>query len=396
MKGAILLNMIQYKLFEEFKRTSKAIGKNLECTYDYINNSAKEDVSLLREILECWYSNYPKNEKFDLLKRMKKYETFDDAFFELYIHELFLKMGFFLTAHPKMLCSPNRPDYLAIKDECSIYIETKVDYNNSEKSRAKQNIINSIKDQINSIQSNNYKIILEDLDILSENQPSIKGFRKHITNHFSRLSYDEIKTQTETSFSNLPSYEYEDNGIRICYSIFYFYDKTRADPRIIYIDTSNKFEWGDCCNSLQKSLQLKANKYGEMRHPFIICINALDMMIDDEDVLNTIFGKLKTSLIINTVTNEVVEQQNYRECNGFFSTIQKRHPQVSAVLIFHMSAGTIGHPTYWYIENPQANIKINSNLIPLDKIVIKDNVLIKEVSPCKIYNILGIPEIWVK
>lgn len=168
------------KLFDNKNRVNLKPAKSNENTYDYLNNSAREEVEEVRNKLEKWFSIYPEEEKFEIKRRIKTREQFDSTFFEMYLYNLFTEMNFNIESHPEIKDSDNKPDFLISKVDKQIYVEAKVDYNLSEKEKKERRKLNHLIDSINSINNNKYKLILEELNILSKDQPSMKKFRNHL------------------------------------------------------------------------------------------------------------------------------------------------------------------------------------------------------------------------
>lgn len=81
-------------------------------------------MSKVRDTLERWFYNYPEEEKKELKSRFKK--DFDSSFYELFLHELFCKLGYDITIHPDLPSSPKKTDFLIAKDNLELYIEAKV------------------------------------------------------------------------------------------------------------------------------------------------------------------------------------------------------------------------------------------------------------------------------
>ena len=89
-------------LFDSFERTCLEFAKHNDNTYEYYNNSARTDMSKVRDTLERWFYNYPEEEKKELKSRFKK--DFDSSFYELFLYSIFGKfsMPFFSNSSLNM------------------------------------------------------------------------------------------------------------------------------------------------------------------------------------------------------------------------------------------------------------------------------------------------------
>lgn len=365
------------KLFDNKNRVNLKPAKSNENTYDYLNNSAREEVEEVRNKLEKWFSIYPEEEKFEIKRRIKTREQFDSTFFEMYLYNLFTEMNFNIESHPEIKDSDNKPDFLISKVDKQIYVEAKVDYNLSEKEKKERRKLNHLIDSINSINNNKYKLILEELNILSKDQPSMKKFRNHLQNQFLELNYKEVIEKTKEDFSILKTYTYSDDDLYIEYKIIGI-PEIYNDNRLIQIEGFRPVEWINCHISLRDSLFKKSSRYGEMEVPFIIAVNCLDYFLDEDDVRRAVLGDIKTSLYFDN-RGELAYSYDYHEDNGFFSyNHREQNNNVSGVLVYKLGLGNIDNPKYWFIYNPNAKYPLDLEDISLDSIIFKDGEFIKE------------------
>ena len=90
-------------LFDSIERRYLEAARHNENVYDYYNTSARTDITIIRNTLEGWFLNYPEHEKKELKSRFKK--DFDSAFYELFLYELFSKLG--VSIRPRACFSPS-------------------------------------------------------------------------------------------------------------------------------------------------------------------------------------------------------------------------------------------------------------------------------------------------
>ena len=81
----------------------------------------------IRKKIESWFTRVPESAKSDLRSRLR---SNDDrvhlgAFFELFLHELFVRVGYKVDVHPK-LESGNTPDFRVIGFDACFYVEAAV------------------------------------------------------------------------------------------------------------------------------------------------------------------------------------------------------------------------------------------------------------------------------
>ena len=66
-------------LFEQKIRTLQGPAEYNADLYTYYNDSARDDIDCIRNLIESWFENYPDSEKEDLKARFKA--AFNPTFF---------------------------------------------------------------------------------------------------------------------------------------------------------------------------------------------------------------------------------------------------------------------------------------------------------------------------
>lgn len=113
-------------LVAQSERTETRFNRENESTFAYLNLSARAPMTAAREVFEQWFAAYPDSGKADLRARFRSPidAQHQSAFWELYLHELFSRLGFTLEPHPDVEGSSNHPDFLVkAGDEAKFYLE---------------------------------------------------------------------------------------------------------------------------------------------------------------------------------------------------------------------------------------------------------------------------------
>ena len=154
-------------LFDSIERRYLEAARHNENVYDYYNTSARTDITIIRNTLEGWFLNYPEHEKKELKSRFKK--DFDSAFYELFLYELFSKLGYEITTHPDLPSSPKKPDFLICRDGLEMYVEAKVVTNKTDEQEAFERKRNEFYDNLNKLDSGDFYYMLNVLTFLLKN-----------------------------------------------------------------------------------------------------------------------------------------------------------------------------------------------------------------------------------
>ncbi|HLW33809.1 MAG TPA: hypothetical protein VKX40_16225 [Aequorivita sp.] len=118
------------KLFDKTSDIIIGPADNNENSFNYYHKSTRKDILIIRETIESWFLSFPDSEKIELKNRFDK--DMDSAFFELFLYQMFKKLGFLITIHPELEDSNKRPDFLIEKDGVQSYVEAKVCYDKSQ------------------------------------------------------------------------------------------------------------------------------------------------------------------------------------------------------------------------------------------------------------------------
>jgi hypothetical protein len=110
MPGLVSCSM----LFDDSERTETRIKRERESRFAYLNSSARAPMTAARKVFEQWFDSYPESGRSDLRARFRSPidGQHQSAFWELYLHEVFSRLGFTLEPHPDIDGSRNHPDFL--------------------------------------------------------------------------------------------------------------------------------------------------------------------------------------------------------------------------------------------------------------------------------------------
>src|SRR4051812_46909014 len=112
-------------LFDNIERQDKGPARHLEDSFSYYNRSARVGIAKIRAQLQEWFERYPRSDEAELAARFRA--DFQPAFFELFLHELSLRLGLEVTVHPDVGDGMStRPDFLLSEPGGTTYLEARV------------------------------------------------------------------------------------------------------------------------------------------------------------------------------------------------------------------------------------------------------------------------------
>lgn len=379
-------------LFDSFERTCLEFAKHNYNTYEYYNNSARADMSKVRDTLERWFYNYPEEEKKELKSRFKK--DFDSSFYELFLYELFCKLGYNITIHPDLASSPKKPDFLISKNNLEFYVEAKVVKSKTMEQEAFERKRNELYDNLNKLNTKDFLLNIEHLCFLTQKQPSTKRMIKYIEEELKRIDPDILSEELEKNgIENFPKIEYKNRDVHIIVSPIPVSLSAREEKALpIGIYPAEAF-WGGGEESLKNSIEKKAKRYGKLDKPFIICLNSLDIRTSGKiDVDNAIWGTLALSWSTNP---EGKDEKWIRQLDGVFCDEKgARLKNLTGVLVSKVYPHNVPVANYWLYEHPLSENKMDFNKIGLKFNYVNKGKIIDNTGD-DIGNILEISKDWL-
>ena len=112
-------------LFLPGPRTDLTARLHNEPAYDFLNRSADPFIDDIRQLMAGWLSHVSSEHADELRRRLqgKDDEQFESAFWELYLHEAYLRSGYGLTIHPEVAGTSRHPDFLVEGKGARFYLE---------------------------------------------------------------------------------------------------------------------------------------------------------------------------------------------------------------------------------------------------------------------------------
>ena len=380
------------KLFDQKKRTDLKPANHLDDDYDFYDRSAQPMFVKIRNLLNKWFDDYPKEDQVSLKAHFKN--DFQAAFFELFIHELFKKQGFKLKPHPKVEGTTKKPDFLVTSESDEFYIEVKHASDLSEQDESYEKRKALLYDEINRIESPDFFLHIRELTIKTRQQPSAKKVIKAINDKLLRHNPDKItELVNEHDLDHTPRINFEDDKIDIEISLIPKSPESRGKNGIRPIGIyPGEFSWGGAEDAIKKAIENKATRYGNLNLPYLICINSTSRTWTDiEDVMNALFGSLQVTVSADPSNNKEKWSRAY---DGIFlDTTGPKFTRVSGILITNIYPSNLHVADHWLVKHPFASRDLSFDDIYLSRLEVIESK-IESISGKKIKDILEVPHDW--
>ena len=324
-------------LFDSVDRIDPSPRGEMEDSFSFLNRVDTPFWGKVRALLEQWFTHYPAQESHDLREAFRSNLPAQHyaAWWELYLHELFHRLGYAVDVHPTLPDSPKTPDFLLCRDGSRLYVEAAVLFSGivtSERRTAPPWML----DAINHASSPNFFIRLVEVRQRGDHQLKRNEIVRPLEAWLAELDPGQV-LDIQRHGGELPTEVVGCRGWEIAFEAWPKNEaRGKAGPRVLGIGPIQAGGVNDI-EQLRSTLKRKAGRYGEPSIPFVIAVQCLSAFMELLDIEQALFG----SEAFEVPVDEISQARLYRQKNGFW--ISHRGPQnrrVSAVL-----TGVGLHPT---------------------------------------------------
>lgn len=280
------------RLFDDFPRAYEFPAGYSEASFEYLNRSANDPIRKIRAILEEWFSRYPESDQVELRKRFRsrKEHNHSAAVFELWLHELLLRLGCRVKIHPPLAHTDRKPDFLVESPRGRFYLEAIQTSGASDEESNAQSRLNILYDSLNSVKSPDFFIAI-DVDGLPRTPVPGREIKRFLERELSRLRPEFIEHLLNSGrIDLLPHWNFEHDGLRITCSPMPKPRELRGLPGVRTLGMKTFGGFVDSEGPIKVAVIKKASHYGVLDLPLVIAINATDVFVSDRDVLHALYG----------------------------------------------------------------------------------------------------------
>ena len=322
-----------------------------------VARASGEDADSIRAAMNLWFSHLPDSARMELRGRLSSSDDgqFHGAFWELYLHETLLRLGFEVTCHPALEAGSRQPDFLASREGKPVFYLEATSTNDAREEVGARARVNSVYASIAEIESDDFFTWLV-VEEQGSQPPALKRLRAHVQSWLRGLDANFIEQQFRSellqspSLVDLPSTNWIDAGWNITIRAVAKKQEARGLP----VDSSLGV-WGtralqvNDASQIRKALRGKGSAYGRFEVPYVIAIRTDHIFPSQNDVMDALFGS--SMIEIRTYSDGRRDSIPARSNDGYWLQGSAwRHTNVSAVLCANgLAAGshTQVTPTLW-------------------------------------------------
>lgn len=372
-----------------------------EKRFSYLNRCGRAECFRVREVLEDWFTRYPENEKDELRSRFQSGDDthFVSSFFELYLHELLVRLNYRVEVHPEVSePKSKKPDFLAITPGGKgLFVEAVIASDTTEEETATSSMKNVLYDTINTLKDPDFYVGIKEEGKLKTPPPGRK-IRNGLERWLRELDPDKCLLLTQQGkFDDLPKWNFSHDGWKIEFTAYPKSKEARGKPgrRLIGMHMSSGFQLIDSRTSIRQAIRRKASRYGSLEKPYIIAVNAMGGFVDQIDIMEALFGKEVLVFPQGLPPNVQPETKLTRQPDGAWtSTFGPRNTRVSGVLVGVSAVpSSIAAKDLELYHNPWAQHPCEGPITELTEYVPIENRITKEVGkhPRALFDL---PETW--
>jgi hypothetical protein len=388
----------QMKLFDDIERGDHKLNKYNEAKFNCLNLNGSIEFDRVRCELEEWFSHYQASDQTELRARFRSSIDVQHqaAFFELFLHELLLKLSCKVTVHPIIPNRSGTPDFLVESpDHEHFYIEATIASNESvtqTSTRARMNAVYDVLDR--EVNSPDFSVWIR-IDGAPSTPPPAKRIASFINAHLSNLDPDVILNLYESGkIEELPQWTFNHDGWKIGIVPIPKKPETRGKPGVRPIGIkSTSMQLIDDITPIRDAIIEKAGRYGELDLPFVVAVNVL-ALIDETEIMQALFGKEQFTVFFSpSEPSESTETQVSRLPDGaWIRHGGPRYTRVSAVLFATLlSPYNFSRVNLHLYHNPWSQRPYKSVLTRLTQIVPRNNQML-QIDGESIEAIFGLPK----
>ncbi len=352
-------------LFDNKARTNPEPSYARESTYTFLDRVDDPIFVAVREVLNAWVDRFASlHDKMainDLVGRLRSKDdiAFYAAFWELYLHEFFARLGFTIEVHPES-GKDARPDFRLTRDGREMYLEAVMPNpraGRSNESKGSKTVIEYIDAAFDPDFSVSVRFVAG-----SASAPSKKEVAREVEGWLAKLTWADPSEAGLDPRSPRPETELRVRGWVIGLRAWPRPPERRGDRKFPMIVTYPGMSGYPAAVSagIRTVLDEKASKYGDLDAPYILAVWVMSAMASESTPAEALFG---IALPIGDGTQPTGLPLTVDERDGLWTPT--RPGRLSAVLSansmhFNYSAVSRYLPRIWH--NPWAVQPVNQDL----------------------------------
>ncbi len=279
------------------------------------------------------------------------------AWWELYLHELFLRLGYEITIHPAIEGTERKPDFGLRRDGSELLVEASVVFSGISGSGEETGAAPGwMLAAFEAIENPNFFVSIHEITARGDKQLKRAEIASPTEEWLADLDPDQVTSEYEEE-GRFPALRIERRGWEIELEAWPVKPEARGRPGHRVLGAGPAMGGAvDDIGQLESKLKVKAGRYGRPKVPYVIAVLALSGFMERIDIAQALFGREAIVISDPGDAGRLIRQRN-----GFwFRGSRPINTRVSAVLMgvgLQPQALTRTAPELWvnpWAENPLA------------------------------------------
>ena len=320
------------KLFDEQDRTDPAPCREGEDSYSFLNRVNTPYWAQVRNLLESFFSRYPPEHSESLRRDFSSRlpGRHYAAWWELYLHELFLRLDYEITIHPAIEGTERKPDFGLRRDGSELLVEASVVFSGISGSEEETGAAPGwMLAAFEAIENPNFFVSIHEITARGDEQLKRAEIASPTKEWLAGLDPDQVTSEYEEE-GRFPVLRIERRGWAVELEAWPVKPEARGQPRHRVLGSGPAMGGAvDDVSQLESKLKVKAGRYGRPEVPYVIAVLSLSGFMERLDIAQALFGREAVVISDSDDAGRLIRQPN-----GFwFRGAGPINTRVSAVLM---------------------------------------------------------------
>lgn len=279
------------RLFDDVYRVDGSPARHAEDSFSFLNRADGVVWGRIRDVLDAWFAAYPAQHAADLRGRFRSNLAGKhwSAWWELYLHRLFTRLGYEAVVHPDVPGSASHPDFELSKPGERLYLEAVTVFSGVEDDEWDGIREGWIMDAVNRGRSRDFYVMIE-FGQLGTLRPKDEDIFGPLENWLSSLDPDEAAANYERSGA-LPKKTFVLRDWELSFEAIPLKPEARSDePGRLLAGGPVIGGFVNDKEQLRDTLKHKRSKYKAAEIPLVVAVNCASSFMHDGDIASALYG----------------------------------------------------------------------------------------------------------
>jgi hypothetical protein len=353
-------------VFDNITRNDLGPRDHGEPQFAYLNRSARPQFEMARRRVDEWFSRLCPGLKGGVFQRLRSGDDqeFDAGFWELYLHELFTRLGYEIACEPTL---PNgrKIDFLLRRGDVALYLEATIAGKPADQ-RGADARRNRIYRELDQIETSTFMMGISIDRAGGGDIPNLATLRAQLQEWLAGLDPDEAQQQWEAD-GEVPTYGWtDDSGWELTFEALpnkpEFRDQPVERPLGTFFDQTRGVIRDE--DPLARAVRRKQpSRYGDLAWPYVVAVSETPFDPGDTEShrSNVLFGRQMITY------GDGHNPRWVRIGDGIWRGpgAHPRNRRLAAVLfVSHLTPWSVDQAELEWWDNPFANLPVPDDMLP--------------------------------